>query len=744
MIEKDLNIEETYADDFDSLLDDFVKSNLNDDSEKSENIFLDKWHESLDLPKVIKAELMTDDNSAVVFSNEILTLVLECDKSVKTATEFSLSCYNGDYFKMCEMTENIKARRRKFDISFVSSHKWLPGEYVVYGEMNGVPMCKITFQITERSVEITGIERLTAMSEGYHFMRNLDKGDAGWAYFQKVSCVGKIRKKIVSYISTYGIMDILRKERGMNQIHRNCNYIIRGSYSEDWISNVELFIGYFKSSGSYMYMDCVELTSPSCSNDFIDPIKEAFPKGNDSIVVFSGLQGLFSAKGNCLVQNMVKFLKKSRERSVALCGSKREIEQVLETFPILRDYFPKDNVLDVGPMKAYEIIYKIQSLLSKQDLLISSQIYRRLAQSIISAVEEGRLSDWNENSVVEYVNNHIVANFCTRVFNQIKSAEGIPSDVNELIMNDVNFDVFSPSEDTFDKCIEDLNEMVGLEKLKKEIATTFNYVRFNTVRRNLGLKADIGTSHHMIFTGNPGTGKTTVAKKIGKIYHSLGLLSKGEVIVTERSKMVGRYIGETEQNMLALLEEARGNVLFVDEAYTLCDLSDDRKDYGHHALESLLTVLSQKNPDMLIIFAGYENEINRMLQVNQGLAGRFPYHFHFDDYSADELMQIACVLLENADYVLSEEAAKMLRSTIEESVKHKDENFSNARWITQYVTNGIIPAMGQRVLAGGVRLTREVCQTVEVADVKRAYEKYRLDSSLKSEYTLPKVGFRVA
>lgn len=744
MIEKDLNIEETYTDDFDNLLDDFIKSNLNDDSEKSENIFLDKWRESLDLPKVIKAELIADDDSAVAFSNEILTLVLVCDKSVKTATEFSLSCYNSDYFKMCEMTDKIKARRRKFDISFVSCHKWLPGEYVVYGEMNGVPMCKVTFHITESSVEITGIERLTAMSEGYHFMRNLDKGDAGWEYFQKVPCVGKIRKKIISDLSTYGIIDILRKERGMNQIYRNCNYLIRGLHSEDWISNVELIIRYFKPSGSYMYMDCVELTSPSCSNDFIDPIKESFPKGDDSIAAFGGLQGLFSAKGNCLVQNMVKFLRKSQERSIVLCGSKREIEQVLETFPILRDYFPKDNILDVEPIKAYEIIYKIQSLLSKQDLLISSQVYRRLAQSIISAVEDGRLSDWNENSVVEYVNNHIVANFCTRVFNQIKSTESIPDDVQEITMNDINFDVFNHSEDTFDKCVEDLNEMVGLENLKKEIATTFNYMRFNSIRRNLGLKADVSTSHHMIFTGNPGTGKTTVAKMIGKIYHSLGLLSKGEVIVTERSKMVGRYIGETEQNMLALLEEAQGNVLFVDEAYTLCDLSDDRKDYGHHALESLLTVLSQKNPDMLIIFAGYENEINRMLQVNQGLAGRFPYHFHFDDYSADELMQIACKLLKDADYVLSKEAAKMLMSTIEESVKHKDENFSNARWITQYVTNGIIPAMGQRILASCVRLTRDVCQTVEAEDVKHAYEKYRSDTSLKSEYTLPKVGFRVA
>ena len=132
----------------------------------------------------------------------------------------------------------------------------------------------------------------------------------------------------------------------------------------------------------------------------------------------------------------------------------------------------------------------------------------------------------------------------------------------------------------------------------------------------------------MVFTGNPGTGKTTVAQMVGRVFHSLGILSKGGVIVTERSKLVGRYIGDTENNMQALLEQAKGNVLFIDEAYNLYDGGDTKKDYGHRVIESLLTVLSQKNPDLIVILAGYEKEMMNMLETNPGMKGRFPYHFH--------------------------------------------------------------------------------------------------------------------
>jgi SpoVK/Ycf46/Vps4 family AAA+-type ATPase len=242
----------------------------------------------------------------------------------------------------------------------------------------------------------------------------------------------------------------------------------------------------------------------------------------------------------------------------------------------------------------------------------------------------------------------------------------------------------------------------------------------------------------MIFTGNPGTGKTTVAKMVGKIYHSLGLLSKGDVICADRSKIVGRYIGETERNMQRLLSEAKGNVLFIDEAYTLCDTLEDRKDFGYRAIECLLTVLSQKDSDIIVIFAGYEKDIERMMESNQGLSGRFPYKFNFKDYTAKELTEIALDIIEEEEYILTPEAEELLRTTIADTVRNKTKSFSNARWVEQYVNNGIKHAQSDRLAQMNCVPSVEVYRRIEVEDVRIAFEQHKPKDELRQQ----SIGFR--
>ena len=211
---------------------------------------------------------------------------------------------------------------------------------------------------------------------------------------------------------------------------------------------------------------------------------------------------------------------------------------------------------------------------------------------------------------------------------------------------------------------------------------------------------------------------------IGRIYHSLGLLSKGEVIVTERTKLVGQYIGETEKNMAAVLERARGNVLFIDEAYTLYNGSDDRKDFGMRVIESLLTVLSQPNPDMIVVLAGYEREMTQMLESNPGLKGRFPNYFYFPDYDADELTMIALRMLAEQDYMLDECACMRLRRVVADEVSRKDRYFSNARWIKNFIDGGVVPAMAGRISAlmrGGVAIAdTDILRRIVAADIDAA------------------------
>jgi stage V sporulation protein K len=141
-------------------------------------------------------------------------------------------------------------------------------------------------------------------------------------------------------------------------------------------------------------------------------------------------------------------------------------------------------------------------------------------------------------------------------------------------------------------------------------------------------------------------------------------------------------------------------------------------------VECLLNVLTQKNPDMLIIFAGYQEEMDRLMSMNPGLVGRFPYKFLFKDYTADELMQIAQSLLSKDEYVLSDEAAQLLRQAIIDTQSQKSKNFGNARWVEQFVQNGIIPALADRLASTPHPFVREVYQRIEAADVRKACEKF--------------------
>ena len=216
---------------------------------------------------------------------------------------------------------------------------------------------------------------------------------------------------------------------------------------------------------------------------------------------------------------------------------------------------------------------------------------------------------------------------------------------------------------------------------------------------------------------------------MGKIFHSLGLLSKGEVITTERSQLVGRYIGETEKNMQEILKSARGNVLFIDEAYTLCDTLDDRKDYGNHVIESLLMVLAEPHPDMLVIMAGYADEMERLMRMNQGLKGRFPYTFRFEDYNADELLEIARRFLWGRGYALCREAEVRLREVVEKVLADKDRHFSNARWIKQFFASSVLPAMAMRVMGQGEKSVRDDYQYIRREDIDTAALKLKKHSS---------------
>lgn len=288
-----------------------------------------------------------------------------------------------------------------------------------------------------------------------------------------------------------------------------------------------------------------------------------------------------------------------------------------------------------------------------------------------------------------------------------------------------------------EEAIKKLKSLVGLEKVKKQILDHTALVKLNSLRASKGI-FNRNPPIHMVFTGNPGTGKTTVAKYVGEIYHSIGILSSGHVVVTERTKLVSDIIGGSEKNTANALKSASGGVLFIDEAYNLFTEATDKRDFGMRVIETLLTHLGADDTDTIVILAGYTEEMNRMLEANPGMKSRFPYVFHFEDYTPKELMEIGKMVLEREQYRMTPEAEKKLAKYVINEYDHKDEHFGNGRFITRLITTNIIPSLSNRLLSKPIeKISVDEMTTIEACDipdvVTHEFKPKEMDETILSE-----------
>lgn len=223
----------------------------------------------------------------------------------------------------------------------------------------------------------------------------------------------------------------------------------------------------------------------------------------------------------------------------------------------------------------------------------------------------------------------------------------------------------------------ELNELIGLDGIKKEVNNLINMVTVHKLRRQHGLKS-VDMSLHMVFSGNPGTGKTTIARMMARIYRSLGVLSKGQLVEVDRSGLVAGYVGQTAAKTTKVIESALGGVLFIDEAYSLTSKSEN--DFGAEAVDTLLKVMEDHREDLVVIVAGYDGLMDDFVHSNPGLESRFNRYMHFDDYSVEEMLQILDLQLKKGQYTLEEDAKAAAREYIEAS-NTSSISFGNARGV---------------------------------------------------------------
>ena len=699
-------------------------------------------------PKVRRVSVSRPDvQESVCGTSGKLDVKVALKGYIEDTYDFCVYCYNSDHQLIGKVETDgkliSKGSNTWLKFSLNSSYIWVAGDYSLVFVYNEEPAYVFSFHLSSQAFVQCEVRELQPDSFHYLMVKYCERKIVWQGRICKLPGMRNIRERFVSLIEET-VFDELRQRNGLEITRRNKHFVMIGAESSIQ-SKVATCLSSMFSLGNNQ-VDKVDATSLIISKNSLNPYEEVDTLMNnrlESTICLKQFSVLLSPNGLPVLRKITNALNDQEHSwSLVLCGTESEVEQLFEAVPEWRAYFPEEYWLEFGNYSFSDILYRLMYQLEQYSYKFSPDAELCLYNATKQSWDNGKLIHWGEKEIIDFVESTLLPVIRKRMMKRVlKSASQDIQVLQTLYADDLELSFDGNRMNSFEENMKPLLAMVGLTEVKERLTEHFNLSCLQKMRQQVGLPVDDIGPYHMIFTGNPGTGKTTVAKLIGKIYHSLGILSKGDVVVTDRSHIVGQYLGDTEKNMLDILEKSRGNVLFIDEAYTLYCRKDDRSDYGLRAIEVLLPVLAQKNPDMLVIMAGYEKEMELMMSGNQGLAGRFPHKLHFSDYTVDELLQIGQNLLDKGEYWLPEVTEDIFRRLIAEAVANKNALFSNARWVEQVITTGILPAMAKRLMRNRDTLSKELLRTIEPSDVEEGMLRF-VNNVLADKPQRNPIGFR--
>ncbi len=459
-------------------------------------------------------------------------------------------------------------------------------------------------------------------------------------------------------------------------------------------------------SGKLVEVDKSNLISPYAGQT-PEKVREVFMSALGGVLFIDEAYALSTDNvGKEAIDTLVKLVEDHRDSVIViLAGYEKEMRDFLQANSGLKSRFPNDVYFQDYSVAELVEIAKVTT--EKEGLVLAEESIAPLSKVLAREVKRLK-ADAGNGRLVRNVIEKAKRELDNRIVN-----EGI-LDGNEMVtLLPEDFEKEQNNATAEFQLEEHLQKIIGLNEVKDFMRSLQDQIRITQTRKNLGLPVDEGSALHMIFTGNPGTGKTTVARVVAELLYHLGILSSNKVIEVDRSGLVAGYVGQTAIKTKEVIQSALGGVLFIDEAYALAKDVNTSHGFGKEAIDTLLKAMEDHREDLIVILAGYTDEMEGFLNTNPGLRSRIPNRIEFKDYSVDELLQMGEKMFKENGYELTEAAYEKLRAKAE--IARTAEQFGNGRYVRNVYEE---TKRNQAVRLRGVNLTRDNLMKIEETDIK--------------------------
>ncbi|MEO0166843.1 MAG: AAA family ATPase [candidate division WOR-3 bacterium] len=487
--------------------------------------------------------------------------------------------------------------------------------------------------------------------------------------FQLEDLVGldDIKQRIQSIINIAQGME-KRRKIGQPVSKQNLHTVIIGNTGTGKSRIGEILCGVFYKYGITSKEDALTVDAVDWAK-FTKDFEQNFQKAKGGILFIDNVQKLvpagYSGEINPLDKLFSEMEKSKYDPIIILAGLPKGLKEYLEENPSIKGRFK--YIFEIPDFNADQLFQIAENELKKQGFTLNEDANQRLKKLFKHLVKTKDDSFSNAREAIKQVE-EIISNYYLRI------SAGANDDCI-IIPEDIKGEF--PEEKTVEEIFEELNELIGMENVKTEVRNLINTIRIQKERaEQLGETYKLGI--HIVMTGNPGTGKTTVARKLGEIFQAIGLLDRGHLVEVDRSKMVAQYVGQTAPQVNKLCDSAMGGILFIDEAYTLAP-ENVVDSFGKEAIDTLLKRMEDDRGKFIVIVAGYPKEMQNFINANPGLPSRFNTYFHFEDYQPDELLGIFKKMAEKNKYEIEDKAEEKLKGIFTSMYERRDKTFANGR-----------------------------------------------------------------